>query len=67
MVFISDYDTIARKLHETEEFVHILQEEDEFPANYFFDYSIFFVAFVAANLVRRYIKLCKQLLYYARA
>lgn len=37
MVFISDYDTIARKLHETEEFVHILQEEDEFPANYFFD------------------------------
>ena len=37
MVFISDYDTIARKLHETEEFDHILQEEDEFPANYFFD------------------------------
>ena len=37
MAFINDYDIIVRKLQETEEFVHILQEEDEFPANYFFD------------------------------
>lgn len=37
MSFISDYDIIIKKLHETEEFVRILREEDEFPANYFFD------------------------------
>lgn len=37
MLFINDYNVIIRKLHETEEFVRILKEEDEFPANYFFD------------------------------
>ncbi|HIT39953.1 MAG TPA: endonuclease MutS2, partial [Candidatus Caccoplasma intestinavium] len=30
-------DTIDRLLHETEEFTHILQTEDNFPADYFFD------------------------------
>lgn len=37
MSFIKNYDIIIRKLHETEEFVRILQEEDQFPADYFFD------------------------------
>lgn len=37
MSFTNDYDTISRNLHETAEFVRILQEEDDFPANYFYD------------------------------
>lgn len=37
MNFTSDYETIDRMLHETYEFQCILQSENEFPANYFFD------------------------------
>lgn len=37
MCFSSDYITIQNQLSQTEEFVRILQEEDEFPSNYFFD------------------------------
>ncbi len=35
--FTDKYDTLQIWLHQTEEFVRILQEEDEFPVNYFFD------------------------------
>lgn len=35
--FTDKYDTLQTWLHQTEEFVRILQEEDEFPVNYFFD------------------------------
>ena len=35
--FLSDILTITEKLKQTDEFVHILQEEDAFPANYFMD------------------------------
>ncbi len=37
MQFSSDYDTVIRMLHQTDEFVHVLDGEDEFPANFFFD------------------------------
>ena len=37
MHFQTSFDTIDRLLHETEEFTHILQTEDNFPADYFFD------------------------------
>ena len=37
MQFQTSFDTIDRLLHETEEFTHILQTEDNFPADYFFD------------------------------
>ena len=37
MQFQTSFDTIDRLLHETEEFTHILQTEDNFPAEYFFD------------------------------
>ena len=37
MTFSSDYKTVNRSLTQTEEFVRILREEEEFPANYFFD------------------------------
>lgn len=35
--FTDNYDILNTWLHQTEEFVRIMQEEDEFPANYFFD------------------------------
>ena len=37
MQFQKSFDNIDRLLHETEEFTHILQTEDNFPADYFFD------------------------------
>lgn len=37
MTFSSDYDTIQDQLSQTEEFVRIIQEEDNFPTNHFFD------------------------------
>ena len=37
MKFLTSFDTIERLLRETEEFTHILQSEDDFPADYFFD------------------------------
>ena len=37
MVFSDNYDYIKRQLHQTEEFVTIIQEEDNFPSNHFFD------------------------------
>ena len=37
MKFLTSCDTIERLLRETEEFTHILQSEDDFPADYFFD------------------------------
>lgn len=37
MSFTDNYDLVAKLLHETEEFVRIQQERDDFPANYFFD------------------------------
>lgn len=37
MVFSSDYSAIFDNLSQTEEFVRIIQEEDEFPTNYFID------------------------------
>ncbi len=37
MQYQTSFDTIDRLLHETEEFTHILQTEDNFPADYFFD------------------------------
>lgn len=37
MVFSSDYSVIFDNLSQTEEFVRIIQEEDEFPTNYFID------------------------------
>ena len=37
MQFQTSFDTIDRLLHETEEVTHILQTEDNFPADYFFD------------------------------
>ncbi|MDR0573768.1 MAG: Smr/MutS family protein [Tannerella sp.] len=35
--FLSDIRIISEKLTQTDEFVHILQEEDSFPADYFID------------------------------
>ncbi|NDW17830.1 endonuclease MutS2 [Dysgonomonas sp. 216] len=37
MSFLSDYDIIKKQLAQTNEFVRIIQEEDNFPTNYFFD------------------------------
>ncbi len=37
MQFSPDYRIISTQLIQTEEFVRIIQEEDTFPANYFFD------------------------------
>jgi DNA mismatch repair protein MutS2 len=37
MAFSPDYDTIHENLLQTEEFMRIVQEEDEFPVNHFFD------------------------------
>lgn len=37
MVFSSNYQFITGQLEQTDEFVRILQGEDEFPANFFFD------------------------------
>ena len=37
MGFSTDFDTVNRHLEETMEFVRILQEEDDFPDQYFFD------------------------------
>lgn len=37
MSFSSDYASIIEQLSQTEEFVRILQEEDDFPNNYFID------------------------------
>ncbi|MCD7973650.1 MAG: endonuclease MutS2 [Candidatus Azobacteroides sp.] len=37
MEFSSTYDNIIQSLSQTDEFVRILNEEDSFPANYFFD------------------------------
>jgi DNA mismatch repair protein MutS2 len=37
MVFSSGYDCIVEQLSQTEEFIRILQEEDDFPVSYFID------------------------------
>lgn len=37
MQFSTNYEEVTRKLHETDEFVSILQSQREFPLNYFFD------------------------------
>lgn len=37
MGFSADYQTVTRRLEQTDEFVRILHGEDEFPASYFFD------------------------------
>lgn len=37
MSFSTNYDHIDAQLHQTEEFIRIIQQEDEFPDNYFFD------------------------------
>ena len=37
IVFSSSYDEIIEKLTQVSEFVRIIQEEDDFPANYFYD------------------------------
>ena len=37
MAFSEAYDEINRRLEEITEFVRIIQEEDEFPDQYFFD------------------------------
>lgn len=37
MDFSDDYDEINRRLEQVTEFVRILQEEDDFPSQYFFD------------------------------
>ncbi|WP_101690783.1 endonuclease MutS2 [Dysgonomonas massiliensis] len=37
MNFLSDFSTINTLLSETEEFIRIIQEEDDFPSNYFID------------------------------
>lgn len=37
LYFTDNYDILNTWLHQTGEFVRIIQEEDEFPANYFFD------------------------------
>jgi len=37
MVFSSSFDVIEEQLAQTEEFIRIIQEEDDFPTNYFFD------------------------------
>lgn len=37
MSFSSGFDIIHRQLSQTEEFIRIIQEEDDFPVNHFFD------------------------------
>ena len=37
MAFSANYQIITQLLEQTDEFLHILHGEDEFPANYFFD------------------------------
>lgn len=37
MYFLTDYKTIGDKLEQVDEFIRIQQEEEDFPANYFFD------------------------------
>ena len=37
MGFSKNYDYIKSRLYQTHEFIRIIQEEDNFPANYFFD------------------------------
>lgn len=37
MEFSSDFDSISESLFQVEEFIHIIQEEDDFPVNHFFD------------------------------
>ena len=37
MLFSTDYEAICAQLHQTEEFIRILQEEDAFPADAFYD------------------------------
>lgn len=37
MDFSNNFDLITSRLHQTEEFVRIIKDEDEFPDNYFFD------------------------------
>lgn len=37
MSFSSNFEDVKRRLEETAEMIRILKEEDEFPANYFFD------------------------------
>lgn len=37
MAFSTDYDTISRQLYQTEEFVRILNEEEDFPSDAFYD------------------------------
>ena len=37
MNFSTHYSTITERLEQTDEFLRILHDEDEFPANYFFD------------------------------
>ena len=37
MAFSSQYDFISKQLYQTHEFVQIIQNEDNFPSNYFFD------------------------------
>jgi len=37
MSFSDNYELIGKQLHQTEEFVTIIREEDNFPSNYFFD------------------------------
>jgi DNA mismatch repair protein MutS2 len=37
MAFSSQYETIRKQLYQTKEFVQIIQEEDNFPSDYFFD------------------------------
>lgn len=44
MEFSADYQTVTRRLEQTDEFVRILHGEDEFPASYFFDVLLSFEA-----------------------
>jgi DNA mismatch repair protein MutS2 len=37
MTFSSDYDFIHKQLHRVQEFTRIIEEEDNFPSDYFFD------------------------------
>lgn len=37
MSFSSNFEEVKQRLEETSEMIRIIQEEDEFPANYFFD------------------------------
>lgn len=37
MGFSADYETVQSLLSQTEEFIRIIQEEDDFPVNHFFD------------------------------